>query len=214
MKRVLIVEDDTIFAGILAKSLRRRGFHVEKSHDLDGAKTSIRENQPDAVLLDVCVNGENGLNLIPFIQSMGGQTRIVVLSSFGDPRTAVWAIRSGAAEYLPKPADIEEIIFALNDNDVSIPKSFISPEAARDAHIIQFFAMNNCNVSRTARNLGMHRRTLQRILDRLNSVAPSNSSSRFSRARSLVKLWSRLLGASGQDHPNADAGRPTSQAGA
>ena len=214
MQRVLIVEDDTIFAGILAKSLRRRGFHVEKSHDLHGATASIRENQPDAVLLDVCVNGENGLNLIPVIQSMSGQTRIVVLSSFGDPRTAVWAIRSGAAEYLPKPADIEEIIFALNDGGRSMPKSFISPEAARDAHIIQFFAMNNCNVSQTARNLGMHRRTLQRILDRLNSVAPSNSSSRFSRARSLVKLWSRLLGESGQNQPTANVGRPTSQAGA
>lgn len=212
MKRILIVEDDTIFSGILMRTLSRRGYLVNESSDIAGAEAAFVTHGPDAVILDVNVNGENGLDLIPPIQRLNPETRIVVLTSYGNPRTAAWAIRNGATHYLSKPVDAEEIIFALEDDGKtgkSVPKAFMSPNDARDAHILQFFAINDCNVSQTARDLGMHRRTLQRILDRLRSFTRDQNRSKFGRARRLANLWSRLLGLS-QDADGNDRGEQTS----
>lgn len=197
MKKLLIVEDDAIFAGLLARALGRHGFQVMTSNDFKNAEVAIREHQPDAVLLDININGDNGLNLIPLIHDVSTDTKIVVLTSFGNPRTAAWAIRQGADEYLSKQAEIAEIVSALDDDRPSVhflPASFMTPEEARDAHILQFLTLNYGNVSQTARDLSMHRRTLQRILNRLRSVAPVQGDSKFGRARRLVNLWSRMLG--------------------
>ena len=196
MSKIMIVEDDEIFAGILAKNLRKRGFEAKVINDLHAAKAEIREFEPDTVLLDVNVKGDNGLNLIPIVRAHNASARIVVLTSFGVPRTAAWAIRNGASEYLSKPADIDEIVYAIEGKEgaiESVPASFMSPDEARDAHILQFFDQNDCNVSQTARALGMHRRTLQRILDRLRSFARSRESTKFGRLRRQFDLWSRWL---------------------
>ncbi len=227
MSKIMIVEDDEIFAGILAKNLNKRGYEAKVTKDLHAAKRGITEFEPDTVLLDVNVKGDNGLDLIPIVKAHNASARIVVLSSFGAPRTAAWAIRNGASEYLSKPADINEIIHAIKGKESaieSVPSTFMSPDEVRDAHILQFFEQNDRNVSQTARALGMHRRTLQRILDRLRSFARSSESTKFGWLRRQFNLQSHWLDRSwphdrGEKRPRQDEAKsrevqPASASGA
>ncbi|MFT5509963.1 MAG: two-component system response regulator RegA [Hyphomicrobiaceae bacterium] len=196
MQQVLIVEDDTVFSNVLARSLNRHGFAVESADSLTEARHKLRQLLPDAVLLDLNLGKENGLDLIPLIQDVNKAARIVVLTSYANPRAAVWAVQRGVSDYLSKPINVEEIVSAIRGATVTwdaATTTFLSPDQVRDLHILQFFEKNNRNVSLTARELGMHRRTLQRILQRLRPATASQKAMRFGRAKSLVKMWTRSL---------------------
>jgi two-component system response regulator RegA len=196
MQQVLIVEDDAIFSSVLARSLRRHDFAVESANSLTEARHKLRQLLPDAVLLDLNLGKENGLDLVPVIQDVNKEARIVVLTSYANPKAAVWAIQRGVSEYLSKPINVEEIVSAIRDVNVTWDAAvtpFLTPNQARDLHILQFFEKNNRNVSLTARELGMHRRTLQRILERLRPAAASQKGMGFGRAKRLVKMWTTLV---------------------
>ena len=94
-------------------------------------------------------------------------TRVVVLTGFGNIATAVAAVKYGAIDYLPKPADADDIMAALLAAPGSSPsrrKSRCRPDRVRWEHIQRVYELCGHNVSQTARRLNMHRRTLQRIL--------------------------------------------------
>ena len=151
---------------------------------------------PQLVVLDLNLNGENGVNFIPHAHAANPDVKVVVLTAYGCPRSAAWAIRNGAADYIAKPVDADEIDHALQRafrGSVPVPPSLLPPDEARNIHIVDFYEKNDCNVSQTARHLGMHRRTLQRMLERMHITATRRHSSRFGRAKRLVRLWSRLL---------------------
>lgn len=196
MQQILIVEDDTVFSNVLARSLNRYGFAVETADSLSEARHKLRRWIPDAVLLDLNLGKENGLDLVPLIQGVNKAARIVVLTSYANPKAAAWAINRGVSDYLSKPVNAEEIVSAIRGVTVAwnaANTTFLSPDQVRDLHILQFFEKNNRNVSLTARELGMHRRTLQRILERLRPATESQKAMRFGRAKSLVKMWTRSL---------------------
>ncbi|WP_024603458.1 MULTISPECIES: response regulator [unclassified Pseudoalteromonas] len=167
--KLLIIEDDINLASTLARRLTKQGFTCEVAHNQSDALLTARKLLPDFVLLDMKLGDDNGLALIKPLRSLLPQTHIVLLTGFASIATAVEAMRSGANDYLTKPVDMATLLKALNTEPVAsnvIDDAVMSPERLEWEHIQQVLHSNNGNVSVTARQLNMHRRTLQRKLQK------------------------------------------------
>lgn len=200
MQRLLIVEDDSIYASLLARSMRARGYCVEVAEELAAAFSKARAFTPEHVILDLNLKGEDGAELIPEVLEFNRSARIIVITSYGNLRSAARAVRLGAADVIAKPLTIEEIEHALKLGRGTVmahDAKSMEPDTARDAHIVEFFEKNGRNVSKTARVLDMHRRTLQRLLKKSKIILPVDAKSRpdaaFGRARRLARLWSSVM---------------------
>jgi len=115
--------------------------------------------------------GETGLALVDHLHKLDNNTRVVVLTGYASIATAVEAIKLGAIHYLAKPADADEIIAALHrdeegDATVSVGEQPMSVRRLEWEHIQKVLTEVEGNVSEAARRLGMHRRTLQRKLQK------------------------------------------------
>lgn len=167
---LLVVDDDATFCKVLATALRKRGFAVHTAHDVRSAFAIAEQELPEFVVLDLKMPGESGLTLIQKLKSLDVHTRIVVLTGYASVATAVEAIKLGAVHYLTKPADADEIVQALwQDNgnaDMSIDEQRPSVDRLEWEYIQKILNDSGGNISATARSLGMHRRTLQRKLQK------------------------------------------------
>ena len=168
-KTLLIVDDDLPFRDRLSKSMEKKGFIVESFSNLK--LTSIRLNKKtfDYAIVDMRLEDGSGLELIKLIKSINPNTRSLLLTGYGNIATAVAAIKSGAIDYIPKPAEINQIYEALISSQDILPPPPDNPMTAdrvRWEHIQRVFIQCKRNVSETARRLRMHRRTLQRILNK------------------------------------------------
>lgn len=162
----LIVDDDTTFCRVLERALARRGLSVSTAHDGKGALDTARRNQPTHVVLDLKLGNESGLELIePLLQSNPG-LRILLLTGYASIPTAVEAVRRGAVNYLPKPAEVDAILAAFDPQTTpaELPQDPPSLRRLEWEHIQRVLADHDGNISAAARALGMHRRTLQRKL--------------------------------------------------
>jgi len=171
MSSILIVDDDKDFCRAMNDSFVKRGYEARLAHNVDDAARVADDFNPEWVLVDLNMPGASGLELIPQLLDIDPETRIVVLTGYANITTAVEAIKLGAVHYLSKPVSTEEIIAAFHKHEGN-PKAPIETEAlklneAEREHIITIFERNNRNISATARELSMHRRTLQRKLDKL-----------------------------------------------
>ena len=200
MHKLLIVDDDVPFARVLARAMAKRGYDVKVARTMTDAFDVVNEFHPDFVLLDLNLNGENGVSLIPRIREAHETCRIVVLTSYGTVRSAAWAARHGASDYVTKPADADELDHALRrcaNPRTPLPETLPSPEDAKEAHIVEFFEKNDRRVATTARELGLHRRSLQRILVRLGLDGNGSDFARratpIGRAKRMMRLWSTVL---------------------
>lgn len=167
--KLLIIEDDINLASTLARRLTKQSFTCEVAHNQSDALLTARKLLPDFVLLDMKLGDDNGLALIKPLRSLLPQTHIVLLTGFASIATAVEAMRLGANDYLTKPVDMATLLKALNTEPVAsnvIDDAVMSPERLEWEHIQQVLHSNNGNVSVTARQLNMHRRTLQRKLQK------------------------------------------------
>ncbi len=173
MKKLLLVEDDTIFANTLMRRLTKHGFdcvHVETNSE---ALLACHRHQPSYVLLDMKLAQETTLNIITPIRQSRPKSRIILLTGFASIATAVDAIKLGADDYLTKPLDTQTLLAALNESkaseittDAKVDGETLSAEQVQWQHIQQVLKANDGNVSATARQLSMHRRTLQRKLQK------------------------------------------------
>jgi len=163
---LLIVEDDKVFRGQLLRAMTRRGFDVIAAESLEAAKPMAVENAPDYAVIDMRLGDGNGLDLVPWLHDRLPDMKIVVLTGYGNIASAVAAVKSGAVDYLAKPADPEEIEAALLSTGEAPPPpdNPMSVDRVRWEHIQRVYELCDRNVSETARRLNMHRRTLQRIL--------------------------------------------------
>jgi two-component system response regulator RegA len=172
---VLIVEDDDRLRERLARALRDRGFEVREACDHETALQAARDDSPEFVLVDLRMpGGKSGLDVIRDIKAIDAATVAVVLTGYGSIATAVEAVRLGAAEYLTKPADVDQIIAALSRQTSPLaatgqPGQVPSLARVEWEHINRVLADCGGNISRAARLLGIHRRSLQRKLDRFPS---------------------------------------------
>lgn len=170
--RLLLVDDDERFLQRLSRAMDRRGFSVTPvSTVADGCEVARRDTL-DCAVVDLRLEDGNGLEVVQALQETQPGCRIVVLTGYGNIATAVAAVKAGAVDYLSKPADADQIAAALlaEEGDLPPPPDHpMSADRVRWEHIQRVYEQCERNVSETARRLRMHRRTLQRIL---NKYAP------------------------------------------
>ncbi|MBI5450059.1 MAG: response regulator transcription factor [Gammaproteobacteria bacterium] len=167
---LLVVDDDPVFTEVLARAMERKGYSVQLAHDVASALDIAEQESPEFAVVDLKMPGGSGLLLVQRLRELDQHTRIVVLTGYASIATAVEAIKLGATHYLTKPADAEAIIEAFwqDSGKVDVPVGEARPSVDRlEWEYIQK-VLNDCdgNVSATARSLGMHRRTLQRKLQK------------------------------------------------
>lgn len=166
----LIVDDDPAFTRVLARAMTRRGFEVQVARDVASALTLAQQQPPDLATVDLKMEGPSGLSLIPQLKQINPEIRILILTGYASIATTVEAIKAGAHNYLPKPADADQILRALETREdaatpaVEIPDTPLSVNRLEWEHIQKVLHEHEGNISATARALGMHRRTLQRKL--------------------------------------------------
>lgn len=165
---LLIVEDDEVFARVLAKSLATHGLEARLASNVEQALALAREQIFAAAVLDLKLAGETSLALIPQLKALHPDMRILMLTGYASIQTAVEAIKLGATNYLPKPAGVAEILAALQSGqpnpDLPAAEQPLSVDRLEWEHIQRVLAEHDGNISATARALNMHRRTLQRKL--------------------------------------------------
>ena len=168
--RILLVDDDTTFTAVMTRGFERRGFEVHSCHNATDAVEACRSTQPTHILLDLNMPEVSGLVVLPDLLAAAPGTRLVVLTGYSSIATAVEATKAGATNYLCKPATIDEILAAFGDaageTEIEVPSDPISVDRLEWEHIQRVLNDNDGNVSATARALGMHRRTLQRKLQK------------------------------------------------
>ena len=168
-KSLLIVDDDNPFRERLARAMGKKGFIVTQAESVKKGIDSLKITKPAFAVIDLRLNDGNGLEVVKEIQSSNNNSRIIMLTGYGNIPTAVAAIKHGAIDYLAKPADaddVEKALLADPKSKAQPPENPMTADRVKWEHIHRVFELCNRNVSETARRLKMHRRTLQRILSK------------------------------------------------
>jgi two-component system, response regulator RegA len=166
---ILLVDDDATLRERLARALRERGFDVRTAGSADEAMTLVRAESPEMAVLDLKMPGRSGLDLLRDMKEQDPSTKIVILTGYGSIATAVDATKLGAVAYLPKPVDADEVMAAFQRAIGDAPsKPLETPSLARAEweHINRVLSDCGGNISEAARRLGIHRRSLQRKLQK------------------------------------------------
>jgi two-component system response regulator RegA len=166
-RSLLIVDDDGPFLRRLARAMETRGFAVDTAETVSEGIARSKAAPPKYAVVDLRLADGNGLEVIEAIRQNRDDTKIVVLTGYGNIATAVTAVKLGALDYLAKPADADDVFNALTQRKgekTEVPENPMSADRVRWEHIQRVYEMCERNVSETARRLNMHRRTLQRIL--------------------------------------------------
>ena len=166
-RTLLIVDDDRPFRERLARAMQARGFDVLSAETVHEGIAIVKERPPAYAVVDLKLDDGNGLDVVETLHGTRPNARVVVLTGFGNIATAVAAVKFGAIDYLPKPADADDIMGALlaaPGAKPNPPENPMSADRVRWEHIQRVYDLCGHNVSETARRLSMHRRTLQRIL--------------------------------------------------
>lgn len=164
---LLLVDDDVPFLRRLARAMESRGFKVEIAESVAEGIAKAKAHPPKFAVVDLRLGDGNGLDVIEAIRKGREDTRVIVLTGYGNIATAVTAVKLGAVDYLSKPADADDVYAALTQRPgekADVPENPMSADRVRWEHIQRVYEMCERNVSETARRLNMHRRTLQRIL--------------------------------------------------
>lgn len=166
---LLLVDDDEVLRERLGKALRERGFEVTTAASGETAIEIARRDAPEFAVVDLRMPGISGIEVLDALRAIDPATRVLMLTGYGSIATAVEATRRGAVGYLSKPADADEVVAALTGRAVGEGKVDIdTPTLARTEweHIQRVLTDCAGNVSETARRLGIHRRSLQRKLQK------------------------------------------------
>lgn len=164
---LLIVDDDEPFRTRLARAMEKRGFQPLIAAGLADAGKLIKDIAPAFAVVDLRLEDGDGLQVVDQIHERRADCRVVMLTGYGNIATAVAAVKAGAIDYLSKPADaddVEKALLARPGERPAPPENPMSADRVRWEHIQRVYELCDHNVSETARRLGMHRRTLQRIL--------------------------------------------------
>jgi len=168
--RLLLVDDDETFCKVLKSALEKRNYEVAIAYNVQEGIKLAEQTLPEYAVIDLRIGYESGLELVQKLMSLDGDTQIVVLTGFASIATAVEAIKLGAIHYLTKPANADEIVAALHKNDgdpsVQISENPLSIKRMEWEYLQKVLMRHDGNISAAARALNMHRRTLQRKLEK------------------------------------------------
>ena len=168
-KSLLIVDDDAPLRNRLARAMEKKGFQITQAESVQQGLNQAHSSPPAFAVVDLRLGDGNGLEIVNEIQKLKKDSRVVMLTGYGNIPTAVAAVKAGVIDYIPKPADaddIENALLALPESKANPPENPMSADRVKWEHIHRVFELCNRNVSETARRLKMHRRTLQRILSK------------------------------------------------
>ena len=168
-KSLLIVDDDNPFRDRLARAMEKKGFFVTQAESVKKGIENVKLIKPAFAVIDLRLTDGNGLEVVKEIQNLDLNSRIIMLTGYGNISTAVAAIKQGAIDYLAKPADaddVEKALLAAPKEKAQPPENPMSADRVKWEHIHRVFELCNRNVSETAIRLKMHRITLQRILSK------------------------------------------------
>lgn len=166
-KSLLVLDDDAPLRTRLGRALEQRGFEPILVATVAEAVAAVKIKAPAYAVLDLRLEDGSGLTVVEAIHAARPDARVVMLTGYGNIATAVAAVKAGALDYLPKPADADDVAKALlaqKDHSPAPPENPMSADRVRWEHIQRVYELCGHNVSETARRLNMHRRTLQRIL--------------------------------------------------
>jgi two-component system response regulator RegA len=174
--RLLLVDDDEPYRSRLARAFRERGLEVAEARSAEDALAVARRFRPERAVLDLRMEDRSGIDLLADLRREHDSLDCIVLTGYGSIATALEAVRRGALDYLTKPADADEILRAFDRREPE-PHADAEPDDPQDEaapvpslhrveweHIQRVLTACGGNVSRAARLLGLHRRTLQRKL--------------------------------------------------
>ncbi len=172
-RTVLFVDDDVTFRSRLVRAFTERG-HVARGADSHAqAMTAVQEWDPEWAVVDLRMPGESGLDVVRDLKAHDPTMKVLVLTGYGSIATAVEAVRQGAVDYLTKPADVDQLLAAFDraEGGQGDPEAFTqrpgtAPSLARVEweHIQRVLHDCEGNITKAARILGIHRRSLQRKL--------------------------------------------------
>ena len=168
-KSLLIVDDDNPLRDRLSRAMEKKGFKVTQAESVKQGISTAKNAPPAFAVVDLRLGDGNGLEIVKEIRRLKKDSKVIMLTGYGNIPTAVAAVKAGAIDYLPKPADaddVESALLALPDSKSIPPENPMSADRVKWEHIHRVFELCNRNVSETARRLKMHRRTLQRILSK------------------------------------------------
>ncbi len=164
MTTILVVDDDQPLRERLARALEDRGFAVLQAPGHAEAISIARSTKIDRAIVDLRMEGVGGLTVLQDLRALWPDVQVVIVTGYGSIATAVEAMRLGARDYLTKPANADQILAAFDtDGDPPVEPEYEVPSLAKveREHIERVLQECNGNISRAARVLGMHRRTLQ-----------------------------------------------------
>jgi two-component system response regulator RegA len=164
--RILIVDDDEPFRLALRTAFLRRGYEVSLAGSPAEVEAALREGTPQYAVIDLRMPGGSGLEVVRTLRALEKPPAVVVLTGYGTIGTAVEAMRLGAINYLNKPADADEIEAALRGMRTPPMEEVPSLDRQEWEYLNRILADCNGNISEAARRLKMHRRTLQRKLQK------------------------------------------------
>jgi two-component system response regulator RegA len=165
-KSLLVLDDDGPLRTRLGRALEGRGFQPTLVASVAEALGAVKQHAPAFAVVDMRLEDGNGLGVVEAIHAARPDARVIMLTGYGNIASAVAAVKAGAVDYLPKPADADDVVRALlaRDDGPAPPDNPMSADRVRWEHIQRVYELCGHNVSETARRLNMHRRTLQRIL--------------------------------------------------
>jgi two-component system response regulator RegA len=168
-KSILIIDDDSLFLSVLSKAFEKRGYQTNTAQNIAELKDALKGAAFDFAVVDLKIDKESGLDCISLLKQECPDIRILILTGYSSIATAVSAIKLGAYDYACKPMDADEILAILEGEKTSenlIADDPVSIDRLQWEHIQRVLESNQGNISETARSLGMHRRTLQRKLQK------------------------------------------------
>ena len=168
-KSLLILDDDDPLRGRLARAMEKKGFQVKEAKSVAEGLNVARTSPTAFAVIDLRLEDGNGLDVVKELSKKKNDSRIVMLTGYGNLPTAVEAVKVGAIDYISKPVDADDVeaaLLASPESKAKPPENPMSADRVKWEHIHRVFELCNRNVSETARRLKMHRRTLQRILSK------------------------------------------------
>ena len=112
-KTLLIVDDDNPLRDRLARAMEKKGFRVTQAESVQKGISEVKNAPPTFAVIDLRLNDGSGLEIVKEIKKIKKDSRVIMLTGYGNIPTAVAAIKAGAIDYIPKPADADDIERAL-----------------------------------------------------------------------------------------------------
>jgi two-component system, response regulator RegA len=167
---VLLVDDDAPFCQRLARALTKRGYDFTNAASGAAGVSCAEQDSPELAVVNLRMPGDWGLRVVRELRRIDASTKIIVLTSYGSIAAALEAMRQGAAGYLQKPVTAEEVVWAFervvgSETVLTTARSELSAAALSELHELQrVLATCGGDIVKAARQLGIHRRALERKL--------------------------------------------------